>query len=91
MLGFEKLILKGDSLKAHFVSSDNEKYFKSDTFGKVLQYIQLNSKKCKLKDSNKKLILTIEDVESIQQAIDLFENIIPTKEESALEKEKSHS
>jgi transcription-repair coupling factor (superfamily II helicase) len=91
ILGFEKLILKGDTLKAYFVSPDNEKYYKSDIFGKVLQYIQLNSKKCKLKDLNKKLILTIEDVPSIQQAIELFENIVPTKEETTIHQENSHS
>jgi transcription-repair coupling factor (superfamily II helicase) len=81
LLGFEKLVLKNDILKCHFVSPDNETYYKSDIFGRVLQYIQSNGKKCKLKDVNKKLLLTIEDVTSIQKAIELFENIIPATTE----------
>lgn len=77
-LGFEKLILKNDSIKASFVPPENEAYYKSDVFGKVLQYIQSHSKKCRLKDINKKLLLTIDDVLSIQQAIELFETILPS-------------
>ena len=90
-LGFEKLILKNDSLKASFVPPENEAYYKSDVFGRVLQYIQGNSKKCRLKDINKKLLLTIDDVLSIQQAIELFENILPSKVNSSVEHTEAHS
>jgi len=81
-LGFEKLVLKNDTIKAHFVSPDNETYYKSETFGKVIQFVQSNAKICKLKDINKKLLLTIDNVYSIKSAIDLFEQIIPSKEAS---------
>ncbi|MBX9852016.1 MAG: transcription-repair coupling factor [Cytophagaceae bacterium] len=77
-LGFEKVSLKNDSLKAQFVPQENEAYYKSEIFGKVLQFIQSNSKKCRLKETNKKLILTIDNILTIQQAIDMFENIIPS-------------
>jgi transcription-repair coupling factor (superfamily II helicase) len=90
-LGFEKLIVKNDSIKAFFVSPDNEAYYKSDIFGKILQYVQSHSKKCRLKETNKKLILTIDDVRSIQDAIDLFGNIIPEKISPTLVSTESNS
>lgn len=88
-LGFEKLVLKNDTIKAHFVSPDNEAYYKSETFGKVIQFVQSNAKICKLKDINKKLLLTIDKVYSIKSAIELFEQIVPSKETSLVSENKS--
>lgn len=67
-LGFEKLLIKNGSLKAYFVSADNEKYFKSDIFGRILTFVQMHSKKCKMKDYKGRPILKIEDIENIEQA-----------------------
>jgi transcription-repair coupling factor (superfamily II helicase) len=67
-LGFEKLSLKGGNLKGYFVNQDNERYFKSDTFGKILTFVQLNPRKCRLKDYKGRLILTVQEVENVSQA-----------------------
>ena len=67
-LGFEKLLIKNGSLKAYFVPADNEKYFKSDIFGRILTFVQMHSKKCKMKDYKGRPILKIEDIENIAQA-----------------------
>ena len=67
-LGFEKLLIKNGLLKAYFVPAENEKYFKSDIFGKILTFVQMHSKKCKMKDYKGRPILTIQDIESIEQA-----------------------
>ena len=72
-LGFEKISLKNDLLKAYFVPGDNEAYFKSDKFSSVLKYIQSHPKTTRLKETGKKLILFMDDVESIKQAIERFE------------------
>jgi transcription-repair coupling factor (superfamily II helicase) len=78
-LGFEKLILKQNTLKGFFVPPENEKYYKSEIFGKVLAYIQSHPKTCRLKEVNKKLILTFEDIHSIRMAIETFEEIVPSQ------------
>jgi transcription-repair coupling factor (superfamily II helicase) len=54
--GIEKLILKADLLKCYFVSGENEAYFKSPTFGLVLEYVQKNPKICKMREHKGKLI-----------------------------------
>ncbi len=76
-LGFEKLTLKSETLKAYFMSSDNEAYFKSETFGNILQYVQMQPKRCRLKEVKDKLILTVNEVLTIHEAKDLLESIIP--------------
>ncbi|MCH6233875.1 transcription-repair coupling factor [Cognataquiflexum rubidum] len=67
-LGFEKLMLKGGVMKCYFLPSEKEKYFKSETFGKILAYIQKHGKHCKIKEAKNRLILIIEEVKSIEKA-----------------------
>jgi transcription-repair coupling factor (superfamily II helicase) len=67
-LGFEKISLKNDKFKGQFISGKDE-YFKSETFGKVLAFVQANSRRCKMKDTNGKLILTIEKIGSVEDAL----------------------
>ncbi len=67
-LGFEKLLIKNGIIKAYFVPSSNEKYFKSDIFGQVLQFVQAHPRKCQMKEIKDKLMLKIDEIETIQEA-----------------------
>lgn len=80
-LGFEKLTIKGGRLKGYFVSSDNEVYFKSEAFGNVLSYVQGNPKKCRLKEYKTKLILTVDEVGSVEEAKAILSSILPVEVE----------
>lgn len=66
-LGFEKVTLKGGRMRATFVARDD--YFKSETFGRVLAFIQTNSRKCRLKDHMGRPTLTMEDIFSVESAL----------------------
>jgi transcription-repair coupling factor (superfamily II helicase) len=70
-LGFEKLSIKNERLRAYFIST-NDSYFSSDTFGKILTYIKSHPKKCRLKDVSGKAQVIIEDIKSVDEAIILF-------------------
>ena len=80
-LGFEKLTLKGQKLKAYFLSSDNEAYFKSDIFGTILSFVQQHPKTCRMRDTKGRLILTVDQVETVEQAISIVSQM---KGEAAL-------
>lgn len=67
-LGFEKLVVKGQVMKCYFVAPEREKYFKSDTFGRILAFIQTQGKYCKIKEVKNRLILVISEVNSIAKA-----------------------
>jgi transcription-repair coupling factor (superfamily II helicase) len=69
-IGMEKLVIKNDTLKGYFVSPENEAYYKSDKFGRVLQYLQKNPRKARLKEVKSKLIVIFENIKTIQQAKD---------------------
>jgi transcription-repair coupling factor (superfamily II helicase) len=70
-LGFEKIALKGEKFRGHFISSRDD-YFNSEVFGKILQYIQSHSRQCKMRDQAGKATLLIEQVKTVNAAIDIL-------------------
>jgi transcription-repair coupling factor (superfamily II helicase) len=73
-LGFEKLTLKGEKMRAFFVST-KESYFSSDVFGSILSYVKKHPRNCKMKDSAGKAILVVDPIKTVDAAIDLFTQI----------------
>lgn len=71
-LGFEKVTLKNESMKCYFMPSDNEAYFQSDVFGKVLAFVQQRPRMCKMKEYKTRLILRIEEIRSVDEGIALI-------------------
>ena len=74
--GFEKVILKSGILIGHFPANQDSPYYQSEVFGKVLQYAQKNQRSCRLKETSKRLSLTIKNVENIDQALNLIREML---------------
>jgi transcription-repair coupling factor (superfamily II helicase) len=74
-IGLEKLIIKNDNMKGYFTSSDNEAYFKSDKFSHVLQYLQKNPKKSRLKEVKNKLIIIFDNISSVEKAKQALDSV----------------
>jgi transcription-repair coupling factor (superfamily II helicase) len=70
-LGFEKISLKNDKLRGYFVSGKDE-YFKSDVFGRILAFVQTHPKKCRVKETGGKPILTVEEITNVEAAIEVL-------------------
>ena len=66
-LGFERMFLKNDVLKCFFVSNPESPYFQSETFNKVLLFLQKGTNKAKLKQVGKNGILVVEDIKSMTE------------------------
>jgi len=65
VLGFERMFLKNDVLKCFFVSNSESPYFQSETFNKVLLFLQKATNKAKLKQVGKNGILVVEDIKTM--------------------------
>ncbi|WP_162428383.1 transcription-repair coupling factor [Pontibacter pudoricolor] len=74
-LGFEKLTIKKEVMKGYLPSENNDKYFQSDTFGNILKYVQQHSRRSRLKEAKNKLIVIVEDIRTIADAREVFENL----------------
>jgi transcription-repair coupling factor (superfamily II helicase) len=73
-IGFEKLTLKSQTLKGYFAQID--RYFQSETFGRVLAFVQKNHKNCKLKETNKGATLILEEIKNIDKAMKLLNEVL---------------
>ena len=70
-LGFEKIVLRDNLMIAHFVSNQESPYYETETYHQVMQYIISHPKRCALKEAHAKLILTIKEVSTVTQALDI--------------------
>ena len=64
-LGFEKVLLKNETLKCFFVNNPDSPYFQSETFTGILQFLQKGTNKAKLKQVGKNGILVVDDVKTM--------------------------
>ncbi|WP_411894325.1 transcription-repair coupling factor [Winogradskyella sp. A2] len=78
-MGIEKLIMKQGRLIGYFIQDQHSKFYQSEAFTKVLQFVQKNSGKCKMKEKKTRnglrLLLTFENVKSIKQALETLSNV----------------
>jgi transcription-repair coupling factor (superfamily II helicase) len=73
-LGFEKLSLKSEKMRAFFISTDDN-YFSSEVFGLILNFIKAHPRQCKMKDSAGKAMLVVEEIKTVDSAIDLLKTM----------------
>jgi transcription-repair coupling factor (superfamily II helicase) len=66
-LGFEKMVLKEETLRCYFVNNPDSPYFESDTFNKMLQFVQTQTNKARLKQTGRNFLLVHEDIEGMEQ------------------------
>ena len=74
-LGMEKIILKNGRMICQFIANQRSPFYQSPVFGKVLQYVQIHTKNCRMKESENKLTLTFPKVEIIRQAKLILQDI----------------
>ena len=65
-LGFERMILKNDSLKCYFINRPDSPYFESETFNKILKYLQTGTNKAKLRQVGKLFMIVVEPTRDMQ-------------------------
>ena len=65
-LGFEKLLLKNGSLKCYFINKPDSPYFESETFRKILSFIQTQTNKARLKQVGKLFLLIVDNIVTMQ-------------------------
>ena len=71
-LGFEKILLRHHNMTAYFVSNQASKYYESATYMQIMQYIMSHPKRTALKEANDKLQLTVKEVSTVTQALELL-------------------
>ncbi len=74
-LGFEKMLLKDETLKCFFVSNPESPYFQSNTFNAILQFLQAGTNKATLKQVGKNGILIVREIRSMGKLHDFLKKM----------------
>jgi transcription-repair coupling factor (superfamily II helicase) len=75
MIGFEKISFKKGVLRGYFLTNKQSAYFETEQFGKVLSFLQAHPRISNLKEVKNTLRLAIEQVQTLDTAIEMLQEI----------------
>ncbi|MBP3349278.1 MAG: transcription-repair coupling factor [Bacteroidaceae bacterium] len=78
-LGFDKVSLKQGRMYLYFVGDEHTAYYQSTAFGRVLNYLQQNPRRCKLREVNNRRSMVIDPVANVLDAVQLLKTISNTE------------
>ncbi len=71
-LGFEKLIFKNGQVKFYFINRPDSKYFDSELFKNILDYIQKQTKKARLRQNGKLFMMVLNEMDSMKKLLEFM-------------------
>jgi transcription-repair coupling factor (superfamily II helicase) len=71
-LGCEKVILRQGIMDMQFVSQPDSAFFQSPVFGRIIQYVMDNPRRCNFKDSRGRRLIHVTNVTSVEEAISVM-------------------
>ena len=74
-MGFEKLIFKNNQVKFYFISLPDSKYFESDIFRNILDYIQKQTRNARLRQNGKLFMMVLSEMDSMKKLLDFMQRI----------------
>lgn len=75
-LGIEKVVLKQGSMYIYFVDDNNKAYYQSPMFGRLLNFLQANPRRCRIREKNGRRSFAIADVPTVEEAVSLLNNVL---------------
>ena len=75
-LGIEKILLKQSKMHLYFVTNPDSPYFQSEAFGRILDYVGHNPRRCNFHETAGKRSVIIADVPSVASALTICHEIL---------------
>ena len=75
-LGIEKILLKQSKMHLYFVTNPDSPYFQSEAFGRILDYVGHNPRRCNFHETAGKRSVIIADVPSVGEALTICRKIL---------------
>lgn len=74
-LNIEKIYLKGSRMNLFFIDGKNKKFYEGETFGHILAYVHTSPFNCRIKESDGRCVITIENVRNVETALAFMEEV----------------
>ncbi|MBD5276980.1 MAG: transcription-repair coupling factor [Bacteroides sp.] len=75
-LGVEKVVLKQGSMYLYFVDESNAAYYQSPMFGRLINYLQLNPARVRIRQNGTKRSFAIEKVTTAEEAMAVLDTVL---------------
>ena len=75
-IGFERIILKNDRMRAYFPSKADSPYYNTDAFKKALDYLKHHFDKCEMTEKKGKLSIRIKNIYDTKEALNVCKEIV---------------
>lgn len=79
-MGLEKVIMKKGKLIGYFIKDQQSKFYQSSDFSRVLQFVQVNASKCKMKEKQTRnglrLLITFDKINNVSSALRALQPIM---------------
>ena len=75
-LGVEKVVLKQGSMYLYFVDESNAAYYQSPMFGRLINYLQLNPARVRIRQNGTKRSFAIEKVTTAEEAVAVLDTVL---------------
>jgi transcription-repair coupling factor (superfamily II helicase) len=76
-LGCEKIILKQGTMSMQFVSNQDSPFYQSKAFGRIIDYVMNNARRCNFRDAHGHRLIRIANVPSVAEAVTVLKNMEP--------------
>lgn len=74
-LGVERLVLKQGRMTLCFVSNTDSPFYRSEAFGKVIDYAMANVRRCELKEDKGRRRMLVRNVTSVKEALAVLQAV----------------
>jgi transcription-repair coupling factor (superfamily II helicase) len=75
--GVVKVVLKAGKMTAYFYETKDERFYNSEVYGRILQYVFSNPKTCIMKQSDKgQLYIVFAGVDSVAAGVELLKSLV---------------
>lgn len=75
-LGIEKVVLKNGKMYTYFVDASNIAYYQSAMFGRMLSYLNLNSRRVHIRENAGRRSFVIDSVPTVHDAVSALETAL---------------
>lgn len=83
-MGLEKVVMKQGRMIGYFIADQQSPFYQSKAFQRVLQFVQLHPKLCKMKEKETRkglrLLLNFDHVKSVEKALVVLNRFVEEKE-----------
>ena len=75
ILGFERIVMKNNVMLVYFVSNQQSPYYSTPIFANILNYINSSPKNMQVTEQNRKLLLKIRGIDTIEKGYNIVFNM----------------